>query len=310
MKKRSQRRIRTKTTPTVDLTGGEVKRRGRPRKAVVNKPIEAPKKGNKRGRKKKALVKEDLTKKKDNQGANECYLCSKKIKGDANTFNKHIEECMINHYEALLQAQAQAQEDDFQIFNDTYEEYTWAGQTRVRASTFLEGALGGGSFTTVKKSVDIDDDLDIDMVEEVQYGEAQFTEEDLNKIAKKGKKSKSDNENEATVTYEDTIDEPKTNEKEAEQKIKPGNVQNRLNSQKMIIESLKQKIYSLQNQSQQTNNNVSCLICQDSYQIPLVSTGCWHVHCETCWLQSLAVKKLCPQCQRITFPSELRRIYL
>ncbi|KAM7328508.1 hypothetical protein ACRRTK_012600 [Alexandromys fortis] len=40
------------------------------------------------------------------------------------------------------------------------------------------------------------------------------------------------------------------------------------------------------------------------------SIQCWHVHCEECWLWTLGAKKLCPQCNTITVPGDLRRIYL
>lgn len=82
---------------------------------------------------------------------------------------------------------------------------------------------------------------------------------------------------------------------------------------------------------------------QENYIVPLVSVSCWHVHCEECWLRTLVstdfitrslpfrccvvvlmwifyhdffflnwqgAKKLCPQCNMITSPSDLRRIYL
>ena len=44
-----------------------------------------------------------------------------------------------------------------------------------------------------------------------------------------------------------------------------------------------------------SNNSSSsrtvCHICLDVYRVPLVSTACWHVHCEPCWLLSLATKE-------------------
>lgn len=52
-----------------------------------------------------------------------------------------------------------------------------------------------------------------------------------------------------------------------------------------------------------------CLICLDSFVNPVVSTVCWHVCCEVCWCQTLGSKRLCPQCNRITSPDDLRRIY-
>ncbi|KAI2661791.1 E3 ubiquitin-protein ligase RNF220 [Labeo rohita] len=48
----------------------------------------------------------------------------------------------------------------------------------------------------------------------------------------------------------------------------------------------------------------------DSYTVPLTSIQCWHVHCEECWLRTLGAKKLCPQCNTITSPGDLRRVYL
>ena len=58
------------------------------------------------------------------------------------------------------------------------------------------------------------------------------------------------------------------------------------------------------------SSSFRCLICVDAYQKPLVSTACWHVHCEECWLRVLGVKKLCPQCNTITSPAHLRKIYV
>ncbi|XP_068197405.1 E3 ubiquitin-protein ligase RNF220a isoform X2 [Antennarius striatus] len=49
---------------------------------------------------------------------------------------------------------------------------------------------------------------------------------------------------------------------------------------------------------------------RDSYSMPLTSIQCWHVHCEECWLRTLGNKKLCPQCNTITSPGDLRRVYL
>jgi len=53
-----------------------------------------------------------------------------------------------------------------------------------------------------------------------------------------------------------------------------------------------------------------CLICMDKYCKPVISVKCWHVHCEECWLRTLGAKKLCPQCNVITSPADLRRIFL
>lgn len=82
---------------------------------------------------------------------------------------------------------------------------------------------------------------------------------------------------------------------------------NSKNNQQQIIESLKEKIREFEGQK---NNKCKCLICMDSYVDPVVSICCWHVHCEECWLRTLGARKLCPQCNMITSPSDLRRIYM
>jgi hypothetical protein len=80
-------------------------------------------------------------------------------------------------------------------------------------------------------------------------------------------------------------------------------------SSEEIIESLKAKIRE-QKDELEKRNQYKCLICMETYQTPLASIQCWHVHCEECWLRTLGAKKLCPQCNMITSPSDLRKIYL
>ncbi|XP_075730903.1 uncharacterized protein LOC142774431 isoform X3 [Rhipicephalus microplus] len=53
-----------------------------------------------------------------------------------------------------------------------------------------------------------------------------------------------------------------------------------------------------------------CVVCSGPYTTPVVSVCCWHVHCERCWLQTLSAKRLCPQCDAVTCPSDLRKIHL
>ncbi|XP_069804376.1 E3 ubiquitin-protein ligase Rnf220-like [Dendropsophus ebraccatus] len=70
---------------------------------------------------------------------------------------------------------------------------------------------------------------------------------------------------------------------------------------------LREKIQEL---TEKLKNTHTCHICLDAYTVPVTSIQCWHIHCEGCWLRALGSKKLCPQCNTITSPSDLRRVYL
>lgn len=76
-----------------------------------------------------------------------------------------------------------------------------------------------------------------------------------------------------------------------------------------VVEALKSRIRELESRDQ-NKEPYKCLICMGVYKTPVVSVCCWHVHCEQCWLKTLATKKLCPQCNMITGTSDLRRIYI
>ncbi|XP_022241610.1 E3 ubiquitin-protein ligase RNF220-like [Limulus polyphemus] len=74
-----------------------------------------------------------------------------------------------------------------------------------------------------------------------------------------------------------------------------------------LIDLLQDRLQDLQKR-QQPSPTLKCHFCQDLYKKPVVSVCCWHVHCERCWLQALGVKRVCPQCDTITFPSDLRML--
>ncbi|XP_018417499.1 PREDICTED: E3 ubiquitin-protein ligase RNF220-like [Nanorana parkeri] len=73
------------------------------------------------------------------------------------------------------------------------------------------------------------------------------------------------------------------------------------------LEAMREKIQEL---TEKLRNTHTCHICLDAYTVPVASIQCWHIHCEACWLRALGTKKLCPQCNTITSPSDLRRVYL
>lgn len=114
--------------------------------------------------------------------------------------------------------------------------------------------------------------------EESRYGRPQYTMGDINKIVSAVDSS-------ASAVLIDLPKLPPTASKEA--------LQERILIQHEMLEKIPR-----------------CLICLDAFVSPVVSVGCWHVCCEICWCKILGAKRLCPQCNRITSPDDLRRIFL
>jgi hypothetical protein len=209
----------------------------------------------------------------DENGMNHCTcpICGDILEGDLIDINTHIDHCLENS------------ESD-QTNTNTFEEYTWAGQTRIRVTSLFEGDMSSLSSTSKRRlDEDTNEDLDIDQDDTLLYGPQQYTEEDIIHV------KENTNESESSTT----INEPSSNDELARAKL--------------LIESLKERI---RQQEQLIARASKCLICMEEYQKPTTSVMCWHVYCEVCWLRSLGVKKVCPQCQTITQPADLRRIYM
>ncbi|XP_048687765.2 E3 ubiquitin-protein ligase Rnf220 [Caretta caretta] len=87
-----------------------------------------------------------------------------------------------------------------------------------------------------------------------------------------------------------------------------GKVEEEEGDSTLTVELLKAQIQELRHRLLR-KDSYKCHICLDSYSVPLTSIHCWHIHCEQCWLRTLGSKKLCPQCNAITSPADLRRVY-
>ncbi|XP_039592047.1 E3 ubiquitin-protein ligase RNF220a isoform X7 [Polypterus senegalus] len=217
-----------------------------------------------------------------------------------------------------------------------FEEYEWCGQKRVRATSLLEGGFRGSGFVTCssKENHDSDADLDVDGDDTLEYGKAQYTEADI--IPCSGEEPGEAKEREALrgavlnggtpsnrITPEFSkwaSDEmPSTSNGECNKQDTTAVTQKTCknsdiekiteDSAATTLEALKARIRELEKQLSR-GDRYKCLICMDSYTMPLTSIQCWHVHCEECWLRTLGAKKLCPQCNTITSPGDLRRVYL
>ncbi|XP_046707691.1 E3 ubiquitin-protein ligase RNF220a isoform X3 [Silurus meridionalis] len=222
-----------------------------------------------------------------------------------------------------------------------FEEYEWCGQKRIRATSLLEGGFRGTGFAmcSTKESHDSDADLDVDGDDTLEYGKAhRYTEADIipcsgedqgetkerealrgavlnggmpsNRITPEFSKWASDempstsngesSKQEASSASTSTV--PRTCKNSEIEKITEDSTGTTLDALKARIRELEKQILR--------GDRYKCLICMDSYTAPLTSIQCWHVHCEECWLRTLGNKKLCPQCNTITSPGDLRRVYL
>ncbi|XP_069794939.1 E3 ubiquitin-protein ligase RNF220a isoform X3 [Narcine bancroftii] len=251
--------------------------------------------------------------------------------------------------------------DNESASGNRFEEYEWCGQKRIRATTLLEGGFRGSGFVTcsTKESHDSDADLDVDGDDTLEYGKPQYTEADI--IPCTGEEPGEAKEREAlrgavlnggTPSNRITPEFSKWANDEMPSTSNGESVKLELQTQKTCknseiekisedatvttIEALKARIRELERQLSR-GDRYKCLICMDSYSMPLTSIQCWHVHCEECWLRTLiawqqryqqwnyrlgqcgttavlysamGAKKLCPQCNTITSPGDLRRVYL
>ena len=230
-----------------------------------------------------------------------CPACNLPV--PSNELNDHVDHCLAN-----TQPAAANDEDDEEVDVDTedqVETYTWAGITRVRATSLVEGGLRGPGFVSITQS-DEDQVLDIegdtDEADTAEFGSAQFTEADLippqpeNETERLELQTRNDIQMALTGTTcknafnpkEDSAYHPKTED----------------------TSSLPELVKQLQEENDKLRQTSMCNICMDSYTTPLVSTVCWHVSCQECWMRALGSKKLCPQCKVIIQAKDLRRIYL
>ncbi|CDH58471.1 ring finger protein 220 [Lichtheimia corymbifera JMRC:FSU:9682] len=245
-------------------------------------------------------------------GVQRCFICNDTLHGDSEAINLHIDRCL-----ASFDSSSQQQPSTTSNSSDqgAWDEYEWAGQTRVRATAMMEGGYGGAGFATASKREEDEDEEDLDVEDDGddEYGAIQYSERDivfdpqdedasaLREMVSGASPSTTPRtpDNGHRSGYEETVSDEGWRRTTSED-VQTGH-------SRLVIESLKSRIQQLEITSRSAPR---CLICLEPYKTPVTSIVCWHVHCEQCWLHTLGSKKLCPQCQKITTPSDLRRIYL
>ncbi|XP_062612962.1 E3 ubiquitin-protein ligase Rnf220-like isoform X2 [Saccostrea cucullata] len=241
-----------------------------------------------------------------------CPVCNERVVGSPEELNAHVEICLKRKSD---------EDEPVDVEGDEQcEEYTWAGQTRIRATSLLQGGLGGSGFQTYssKRHMDEDVDLDVDGDDSKQYGAPQFSEADI--IPCSSEEPGEDKERaalrgailgssswtaEVNTDYQVDSDSPDEGGPDI---YTQNSAETFSGSASEVIAALKLKIKDQERAAKKDKSK--CLICMEPYTNPLASIQCWHVHCENCWLKTLGAKKLCPQCNMITAARDLRRIYL
>ncbi|KAE8609973.1 hypothetical protein XENTR_v10011970 [Xenopus tropicalis] len=209
------------------------------------------------------------------------------------------------------------EDDSVDIENENgnrFEEYEWCGQKRIRATTLLEGGFRGSGFVMCgsKENHDSDADLDVDGDDTLEYGKAQYTEADI--IPCTGEEPGEAKEREALrgavlnggtpstrITTEfskwasdemPSTSNGESSKQETMQKTCKNSDIEKITEESAVttFEALKARIRELERQLSR-GDRYKCLICMDSYTMPLTSIQCWHVHCEECWLRTLV--RLC-----------------
>lgn len=247
-----------------------------------------------------------------------CPVCNEQPIGD---INEHVDRC-LEKTETRLNGnlKPESDEESIDVEGETFDEYEWAGQTRVRASSMLPGGFAAaGIGTTITPASDDENELNVDGDDTQIYGPPQFSERSIVPISKDESNSYLRElviGNEPPTSFQN--DEAKegsssaASEHESEAPIieapEPLNAQQMAShDSNLIIDALTAKIREYERYIQ---NKPKCLICLSDFKKPVVSICCWHVYCQDCWLNSLGSRKLCPQCNMITSATDLRRIYL
>ncbi|XP_068982704.1 E3 ubiquitin-protein ligase Rnf220-like isoform X1 [Bombus flavifrons] len=274
-----------------------------------------------------------------------CPVCSERLSGTPEELNQHVERCLNKHNNGNPAGQNNLDEEEVDVEGDaeTFEEYEWAGQRRVRATSMLVGGFSAAGLATSSSNrstagnggsnqqEEEDVDLVVDGDDAAEFGPAQYSEADVIAPRMDGtprEQKERDALREAVISpnASNTPHTPHTPEQIGqglvEVKPEPGTAtplgQNeqdesastspRRDGDTPVIEALRGRIRELE--AEMRGQPFKCLICMEQYKKPVTSVCCWHVHCEQCWLHTLGAKKLCPQCNMITSPSDLRRIYM
>lgn len=73
-----------------------------------------------------------------------CPVCNERLSGSPEELTQHVERC-LNKHNAGNGSNVTLDEEEVDVEGDTetFEEYEWAGQKRIRATSMLVGGFSG-----------------------------------------------------------------------------------------------------------------------------------------------------------------------
>ncbi|CAG9855196.1 unnamed protein product [Phyllotreta striolata] len=234
-----------------------------------------------------------------------CSICTGHPQRTQEDINLHVERCIRKN-------NANDEDETVDVEGDSELE-EWHESQRKRTSSLV----GGLSITTSTGRTDMDNEdviVDGDEPEESTFGPSQYTENDV--VIKESKDKEGVQSQVATVNSSGDVEvKVESVGQQCDSNVSTSDAEP--SSRAQMIEELRNRIRQLEAEggggepaSSTDTEDYKCLICLEHYKKPVISTVCWHVHCEECWLHTLGSKKVCPQCSMITSPTDLRRIFM
>ncbi|KAJ3639787.1 hypothetical protein Zmor_003124 [Zophobas morio] len=241
-----------------------------------------------------------------------CMICVGRLHRTPEEMNLHVEQCRKNSVN---------DEDETVDVEGDSELEEWADHQR-RTSTSASNAGNGNSIgsSTGRITSDADNEgddviVDGDEPEESSFGPSQYTESDV-VIKNSQEKNKKEGVQSQVATVNSSGDVEVTMDIIVESDSNVSTSDAEPSSRTQMLEELRNRIRPLNTENtgetatSTETEDYKCLICLEHYKKPVISTVCWHVHCEDCWLHALGSKNICPQCSMITTPTDLRRIFM
>lgn len=114
------------------------------------------------------------------RGAARCPVCFKAIPGEEREVQEHVDSCLERSTRRNEEENGPIIVDESSDDDEEFDSYTWCGQTRVRATSGMHSHAFGSLATRGKKVTEDEDALvNVEEVEENQYGDTQYDEKDV-----------------------------------------------------------------------------------------------------------------------------------